>query len=113
MPGVSVCMGQGCRAPAQPWGLLLFPSPPHWMQPVSKSGLPLAPEVSKCEKSHRPNPGASSMVDVEGDRCVIVTLNVPGAIGLHFLRQPAVAPEARLNSHTLYSSFCQPNREPS
>lgn len=42
-------------------GLLLLPSPPHWIQSVSESGLHLAYGVSKQEGSHRPNTGDLSM----------------------------------------------------
>lgn len=113
MLGVSVCTGQGCRAgPSRSAMGLLLLLPLHTGCSQSGSGLPPITQGQQAEQE--PQAGYSSMgawwvwKEMAG-----VSLNVPGTIALHFFKQPPVAPESTLNSHSLYSSFCQPNREPS
>lgn len=108
-----MCMGQGCRALVpQCHGLAAapFPSPlqPVRVRAASGTGGQQAGEEPQTKGRRLEH---SNIVGVEGDRCV--SLNVLGSIGLHFLGQPPAALEARLNSRTPYSFFCQPNREPS
>lgn len=112
MPGLCV-HGAGLQSPGPtvPWlAAAPFPSPlqPVRVRAASGTGGQQAGEEPQT-KGRRLEHG--SMVGVEGDRCV--SLNVLGSIGLHFLGQPSAALEARLNSRTPYSFFCQPNREPS
>lgn len=102
MPREARCTGQGCEAPA--WLQCLEFASATVLSTLDTSQwvwLHLVQGVSKQERSHSllcecMGLERGSTKGAEGAKCVSLSLNVLGTIGLQFLRQHPVALEARL-----------------